>query len=290
MSESAEPSAWIIEPTEADFQDAVVQRSHELPVVVDFWAPWCGPCRALGPLLENAARAGNGEFLLAKVNVDAQPGLAGAFGVQSIPAVFALRNGRVVDQFVGVLSPEQLRAWLASLQPSEAERLAASAKSLAAENPSAAVEQLRAAIGLEPQRVEYQIELARLLLQQGNTDESRQVIDALAARGFLEPEAQDIQAALELRSESSQAGGVQAVQVELDKSPGDRQLQLRLGVALAGEQRYDEALEQLLRLVQEDRHGTGEEAREAMVNIFRVLGSDDERTATWRRKLASALY
>ena len=106
------PSPWIIDGTEQNFDSEVLQRSQEIPVIVDFWAPWCAPCRELGPVLERLVTEAGGQFLLVKVDIDQQPGIAQAFGVQSIPHVFALRNGQLADQFLGALPEDQIRQWL----------------------------------------------------------------------------------------------------------------------------------------------------------------------------------
>ena len=283
-------SNWVIETSDADFERDVIERSRTQPVVVDFWAEWCGPCRMLGPVLEKLAEEAQGKFLLAKAEVERTQQVAAAWGVSSIPAVFGVRGGQVVDQFIGVFPEAQLREWLDRLQPSPAEMLSAEAAELASRDPAAAEAKLREALKLAPKQASIKLQLARVLAGQDRTAESEQLIQELSERGFLEPEAEELLAELALRKMAAEAGGVAQARAALAAAPGDRQAKWKLAQALAGERQYEEALQHALELVQLDRRGLGEPARELMVELFRVLGPDHELTSTYRRKLSSALY
>jgi len=285
-----EASPWIIETTDAAFHRDVIERSRSLPVVVDFWATWCGPCRTLGPTLEKLAIEADGKFLLVKAEVEANAGAAGQFRVDSIPAVFALRDGRVVDQFIGAMNEAQLREWLARLQPSATERLRAEAAVVAATDPRAAEEKLHEAMALEPREPAAKIELARLLLAQDRLAESEQLLDDLAERGYLEPEAELARAEVAVRRGAAEAGPIEQCRARVAESPDDRQSQWKLAQALAGQREYEEALEVCLKLVQLDRRGLGEPARQLMIQLFQIVGSDHDLTSTYRRRLSSALY
>ena len=287
---AASSSPWIIDGTEQNFDKEVVARSQELPVIIDFWAPWCGPCRELGPVLERLATESAGQFLLVKVDVDQQPGIAQAFGVQSIPAVFALRNGRFVDQFTGALPEDEVRKWLAQFQPSPAELLVKEARQLESEDVAAAEEKYREALELDPGDDATRIELARMLLKQHRNADCREIIAKLESRGFLEPEAEHIKAELELRAAAAEAGGVGECRAALAARPDDPQLKLKLAEALGAGQQFREALELCLEVVQSATGEARNEARNTMVNLFQVLGPEAELTRTFRRKLATALY
>jgi putative thioredoxin len=286
----SQASTWTIETTDASFDRDVIQRSHDLPVVVDFWAPWCGPCRQLGPVLEKLADEAAGKFLLAKVNVDAAPQIAGELRVSSIPTVMAVRNGRIVDQFVGLLPEEQLRRWVESLQPTDAEKLFAEAQRLEQNDPAAAEAKLRAALELSPQDRQLRITLARALLAQDRLDAAEEQIKQLEEQGFLEPEAEKIKAVCMLKQAARLAGDPVAARAAAQAAPQDMVAQLNLVYALAGGGEYREALERALAVFQADRKGQGEAARQAMVDMFHALGPDDPLATEYRRKLSAALY
>lgn len=285
-----ESSPYIIEGTEANFQTDVLERSKSVPVVVDFWAPWCAPCRQLTPLLEQAARDGDGKFVLVKVNVDEQQNVAMAFRVQSIPAVFALRDGQLLDQFEGVLPPDQLAQWLDSLLPSQEEQLLDQAIALEAKSPRDAEEKYREVLESEPKNDAARVGLARVLVRQHRDAESRAIIVELEKRGFLEPEAENVKAELDVRAAAVEAGDVGKCRADLAANPNDAGLKLKLAESLAAVEQYPEALDLCLQVVQTDFGEFRESARTEMVNLFHILGNQSELTQTYRRKLATALY
>jgi putative thioredoxin len=283
-------SPWIIHAQAATFQQDVFDSSHRQPVVVDFWAPWCHPCRALGPLLEKLAQEYAGQFLLVKANTDELPTAAAQFAVQSIPAVYGMRHGEIRDMFVGLLPEAEIRDWLDRLLPSPAELKTTEAQQLAATDPAKAEAIYREALAVEGNLAAPQIGLAQLLLQQDRLDECRGIIEQLQKRGFLEPEAEKVKAALALRQHGDQAGDLEACRKAAQENPEDLETQLRLAESLAASQQYDEALDVGLKIVIADRQGLGEEARKLMVDVFRLLPEDSDLTTTYRRKLSAALY
>ena len=283
-------SPWIINGTVENFETDVLQRSQELPVIVDFWATWCGPCKELGPLLEKLAEEAAGNWLLVKVDVDQQPQLAQAFGVQQIPVVFALRDGQVVDQFMGAVPEPALREWLAQFQPSPFDMKMAEAKVLESSNVTEAEEKYQEAMELAPDKDIVKVQLARFYLAQHRDADSRKILAELEARGFLEPEAESIKAELDLRAAAAEAGGVGECRAAVAANPSDPALKLKLADALAAVKQYPEALELLLDLVIATTGDLREEAKKTMINIFQLLGPEVDLTRTYRRKLATALY
>jgi putative thioredoxin len=281
---------WISETTTARFEADVIRASDDRPVVVDFWAPWCGPCRQLTPVLEKLATELNGRFQLVKVNIDDNPEIAEAFGVQSIPYVAALRDGRAVSDFVGVHPEEKVREWLNSLLPSKAEELLKKGRVLEATDPKGAVVAYREAAALDPENAVIKIALARVLLKLNLDDESRKIIADLESRGYLEPEAERVKSELELRAAAAEAGPLDEARKAAAAAPADLNLQVKLSDALAVANRHEEALKILLDVIQKDKAGVGVEAKNTMVRIFDTLGAGSELVGTYRRKLATALY
>ncbi len=241
--------------TDATFQTAVIDRSHTVPVVVDFWAEWCGPCRQLGPVIERAVAAREGKVELAKVDVDANQGVARRYGIQGIPAVKAFKDGAVVAEFVGAQPPVAVERFLDGLIPSEADALVAQGDE----------ESLRRALELEPTRADAAVPYARMLHGRGQTDEALAVLhrvprsfaaDGLAARIALQQAgAPDLSAAFEA----------------LDRGDHERGLDLLIDALPTAD-------------------GAREDIRRAVVGVLDELGVEDPLARTARRKLASALY
>lgn len=286
----SQTSPSIIDVTTATFEQDVVQRSMDTLIVIDFWATWCQPCRQLAPILEKLAQEYAGRFVLAKINVDENPDLAGAFGVQSIPFVVAIKDARPVNHFMGVLPEAQLREWIGALLPSPADELVKKGQELELAQPAEAEAAYRQAAELAPDSDAIRIHLARVLLAQNREDEVRRILQKLEERGFLEPEAERIKSELELRASAEEAGSLQDARRALEASPNDLSLKLKLAEALAGAGKYADALDQCLQIVQSDRSGVGVDAKETMLRIFDTLGGGSELVSEYRRKLATALY
>ncbi len=281
---------WIIETTDETFEQDVIERSKEVPVVVDFWAEWCQPCRLLAPILEKLANDFAGKFVLAKANTDQTQAVAGQFRIEGIPAVYGFRDGELLDSFVGVLPVDQIKSWLERLMPTEAEQRAAEASRIAQIDPQGAEQKYREALELDANLPKARIGLAALLLTQGRLDECGEVIEELERRGILEPAAKRIKADLEIHSRAREAGSVDECRVAVKADPDKPDLKLKLAEALAAAGEYQETLEISLELVREHKQQFGEPARKIMVDIFQLLPNDSELTRTYRRKLAAALY
>jgi len=277
--------AWVIDVGERDFEREVLDRSDETPVVVDFWAPWCGPCRTLGPLLERLADEHRGAFVLAKVDVDQAPGLAAAFGVQGIPAVKGFRDGAIVAEFVGAQPEAVVRQFLARVLPSDTDRLVREARDL---SPAEAEAALRKALERESRHPRALIELARRLGERGETAEALALLELVAGQGKIVDEAERLAASIRMRSDG--AGDESALRRRIAADPNDLDARIALGRALAAHERYEDALAELLAAVQKDPAHDDAAARKAMVDLFSVLGHEHPLTDRFRTELAKALY
>lgn len=278
---------WVQDVGEADFQAAVLDRSQELPVVVDFWAPWCPPCRALGPLLEGLANESPGRFVLAKVNTDEAPNLAGEFGVQGIPAVFAIRAGQVVDQFTGLIPETELRAFVGRLVPSVSDKRATEATTLEATDPIAAETKYRIILASDPTHELARVGLARVLLGTIGKEKEAAALLRTVEIGPNVDEADRLRFILTLRDD---APDVDATRDVIAAEPQSATAHLALGRALAARGEYANALDELLVAAELDPAIAKGPAREVMLTIFRVIGARSETADRYRAKLQSLLY
>ena len=281
----------IISTTMETFREDVIQQSQVRPVVVDFWAEWCAPCKQLIPMLEKLTEEAKGAFCLVKVNVDECPEIAGAFGVQSIPFVVAMVDGQPVSHFAGIQTEPQLREWMQGFMPSpSAEAFEQGQQHEADGSLELAEASYRKASDLEPEAAEFRIAHVRVLIELNRDQEAREIIDELNKRGFLEPEAQALVAQLDMRSEVEESGGVTEAKKALEANPSDLTLQLRLAEAYGADSRFEEACEMLLEIVKADRAVVGVQAKEVMVGLLTVMGPKSKLASDFRRKLATAFY
>jgi putative thioredoxin len=257
----------VVEVTDDDFENVVLEGSKERPVVVDLWAAWCGPCRTLGPILERVADERAGAFLLAKLDVDANPMVAGSLGVQSIPTVVAFRDGEPVTGFVGAYPESEVNRFIDSILPSPAEIEAEEGlEEEAAGDVQGAEESYRKALEGEPENREAAVGLARILVDRGEVDEARDLV----AAHLPDPDAERVMATVRLKGWQS--------------SPDDGGLGSAEIAAAAGAWR--KALDGMLAVLPRDRDA----AREDIVTVFMILGDEDPLVAEYRRKLTNALF
>jgi len=277
------------------FQRDVIDASRELPVLVDFWAPWCGPCRTLGPMLERLEQDSAGRFRLVKINSDENPELSAQFGVRSIPYVVAFVDGRPVDSFVGVLPESQLRAFIERVAPNpgEIERRKAFALLESGDRAGAAAA-LRAALALDPANDEARLALAGLLLEvtteSGGESLEGEARDLLAKTGALirqTPRFRALQTRLDSLEQAARLPSADELQQRIAAQPGDLQARADLARLLIAQGQFEPALEQLLEIVSRDR--AFGEARTAILAVFDLMADRPETVSKYRRRLASAL-
>jgi putative thioredoxin len=289
MESVAAKSGWIRDVGDTEFEREVLEASRTTPVVVDFWAPWCGPCRTLGPVLERLTQEHAGAFRLAKVNVDESPQAARRYAVRAIPAVLGLRGGEIAARFEGAQPERAVREFLRALLPSEADRLVQEGGELAAAgHANAAEDRHREALAREPRHEGAALGLAQLLAERGAVDEALALLEPIAAGGRRAAEAKRLAAALRTRVEGS--GDLGELLRKLEVLPDDLEARLALGRALAAQVRHEEGLGELLRVVQRDPRFGDEAARKTMLDLFAILGPEHPLTGRFRRELARALY
>ncbi len=282
---------WTVDVSEQDFEQTVVQRSHEVPVVIDFWAPWCGPCRALGPTLEKLAEEQQGKFILAKINIDENPALAQAFQIQSIPAVKAVRNGALAGEFLGAQPEPNVRRFIEQLLPSEAESLAWEAQRLEEAGKAQGAESLyRAALAKEANQPFALLGLARVLVQRGEEGDAQTLLARIPNTAPEHPAAQQLLAQLRLKQTGASAGDEQKYRDRLAADPNDIEARFELSQLLAAVGRYEEALTELLVIVKQDRKFRDDSARKAMLEIFEVVGARSDLAEQYRSELAKVLF
>lgn len=279
----------VVEVGEASFADEVIEASREQPVVVDFWAAWCGPCRVLGPTLEALAEEYGGAVRLAKVDVDANPGLASRYGISGIPAVKAFAGGELVSEFVGALPEPQVREFFAALLPSATDDAVRAAEAARAAGDLLEARRLfDEALEADPQHEEAALGLAELLIESGAPAEAERAMQ-LASRFEASPRARRVEG---LARFGSLSAGLDEGDLlgRIAKDEGDAEAHYRLGGLLAARGEWETALEELLATVRLDRALDDDGGRRAMLDVFNVLGNRDPLTEEYRRRLASVIF
>lgn len=282
--------AHVFDATTETFEAEVLQKSLQVPVLVDFWATWCGPCKTLGPILEKLAGEYNGAFELAKVDVDREQQIAAAFQIRSVPTVFLIKGGQLVDGFPGVIPEGQLREFLKQhgIEPAAAAVEATEAEALPLD-PQAEVAALREAISAEPEKEELKLDLALALLRTGATAEAAQLIEALPANLATDDRAIRARARLDFASALRDAPAADVLAQRVAANGDDLQARHLLGVhhLLAGED--EAALEQFLAMLQRDRGFQEGLPRKALIDAFRVI-EDEDLVGRYRRRMSSVLF
>jgi putative thioredoxin len=283
-------SPLVFEVTEADFEAKVLQKSKETPVVVDFWAPWCGPCRMLAPVLEKLVEERKGTVLLAKVNTDEQQRLAMQYHIESLPTVVAFRDGKAVLDFVGLLGEPDLRSFLDQLAPTEAEKSAGAAAKLEKADPAKAEQLYRQALKDDPRQETALLGLARVLIDRNQDDEATELLENVGAGGENGAEAERLNALVWIRKKAAAGADEKSLAGRVTAEPKNAQVRYELGLRHAAAGRYREALDMLLSGGELDPKLAAGPVREAMVKIFQIVGVRDPLADEYRAKLSGLLY
>ena len=276
----------MVEVTDASFEREVVARSHEAPVVVEFWAPWCGPCRILGPVLESLAEEFAGQVQLARLDTDENPIVSQQHGIESIPAVFAYQDGQPVSQFLGALPEPQVREFVEALLPSSADMAAQEAEALVERGqPAAALERFEQIVADDPSHEGSTAMLAHLLLQGGDEERAEELANRVPANKGAKRTLTTIRLRRAARGQDEAA-----LRARLSADAGDAEAEYRLGALLADRAEWQEALDRLLQSVRLDRSLHDDAARRLLLDAFVVLGDESPLTQDYRRRLGSVLF
>ena len=276
--------------TSQSFAQEVIETSRQVPVLVDFWAPWCGPCRTLGPMLEKLEAEYAGKWKLAKVNSDENPELSAHFNVRSIPYVVAFVNGKPVDQFVGVLSEGQLRGFLDRVIPQPAD--VAYREGLAARQAGEiahAREAFQNALAFDPGFDAARFELVSLLLDSGDVRAAQGEFELLSPKAPQDARYGPLQTRLKATERADALPDANALRLRIESEPDNLQARLDLAEQYIAQQNYEAALEQLIAIVERDRTFRDDIARKTMVSVFDMMCDAPQAVSHWRRQLASKL-
>ncbi|TDR93222.1 thioredoxin [Enterovirga rhinocerotis] len=295
LAATAAPADGLIkDTTTAAFRQDVIAESMNQPVLVDFWAPWCGPCKQLTPIIEKAVTAAGGKVKLVKMNIDEHPQIAGQLGVQSIPAVFAFDRGQPVDGFMGALPEGQVKDFIERLVgPGSAaadDLLAEAAARAEAGDAGGAAELYAAVLAEDPENVAAIAALAKLHLDLGDLDGAKRFLSMAPAAKANDPAIAGARAAIEVAEQSASLGDLAEFEQRLAADPDDHQARFDLALGLAGKNRREEAADQLLTIVRKERAWNDEAARKQLVQFFEAWGPMDPATLAGRRRLSSILF
>jgi len=288
----------ITEVSEATFMKDVVEASKERPVIVDFWAPWCGPCKTLGPQLEEAVKAANGAVTMAKVNVDDNQAIAGQLQVQSIPTVFAFANGQPVDGFQGAVSASEIKAFIDRVVAANGGEVESgldsaitSAEQMFSEGEfEAAIETFSAILEEDANNLKSYIGLIKCHIAAGDLDQAEAILNGAPLEISESPEIESVHAQIELAKQARDAGPINDLVSLIEKKPGDHDARFKLAQALHGAGQIEDAVDQLLELFKRDREWNDGAAKSQLFIIFEALEPNNAIVLNGRRKLSSLIF
>jgi putative thioredoxin len=295
QNEATTADTVVKETTTQAFTKDVIEESRRQPVLVDFWAPWCGPCRQLTPVLEKAVRAAKGKAKLVKMNIDDHPAIPGQMGIQSIPAVIAFSNGQPIDGFLGALPESQVTAFIERLikdkiggEDQDLLKLAEAA--LAEGDPADAAEIYAQILEKDPDNIQALAGLVRCYVETGAIEQAKQTLALIPEAKRSDSAVAAARAALELAEQATSLGPIGELEQKVAANPLDHQARYDLAVALNAKGDRDAALDQLLEIVRRDRKWNDDAARKQLVQLFEAWGPTDEATVAGRRRLSSILF
>ncbi len=285
----------VIDVTTAEFMAQVIEESKTRPVLVDFWAPWCGPCKQLTPTLEKVIGKAGGKVRLAKMNIDDHPEVAGQMGVQSIPAVFAFVNGQPVDGFMGAQGEAQVQALVDKLigpqGPSQAdEMLSLAEEALTAQDVQTAATLFAQVLQLEPENTAAMAGMLKVYVAAGELETARQALASLTDEMKADPAIQAAQAALDLAEKAAALGDAGELLAKLDADPDNHKARFDLALVYNGKNERDAAADALVEIVKRDRSWEDDGARKELLRLFEAWGPTDPASVAGRRKLSRVLF
>lgn len=291
---TSEAADLVKDTTTATFRQDVLAESMNQPVLVDFWAPWCGPCKQLGPIIEKAVKAAKGKVKLVKMNIESDPQIAGQLGVQSIPAVFAFQRGQPVDGFVGNLPESQVLGFIerlvGPLGPDSAAPITEANLLLEAGDAAGAAERFALVLAEESENPDALGGIAWAQIVAGNLEQARRILETVPAAKADHPAIVGARAALELAEQADALGDIAGLTRALEANPADHQARFDLALALNAHGRRLDAVDHLIAILRKDRGWNEDAARKQLILFFEAWGPMDEASLTGRRQLSATLF
>ena len=292
----AKPADGLVKDTTTQgFMKDVIEESRRQPVLVDFWAEWCGPCKQLGPVLEKAVNGAKGKVKLVKMDIDKHPSIPGQLGIQSIPAVFAFVNGQPVDGFLGALPESQVMAFIERVTKDrvggeEQDLLKTADEALAKGDAAGAADLYAQVLAQDSGNIGALAGLARSYVSTGAIEQAKQTLALVPEAKASDPAVAAARAALEIAEQAQSVGPIAELEQKVAANPLDHQARFDLAVALNSKGRRQEAVDNLLAIVKRDRKWNDDGARKQLVQFFEAWGPTDEATVDGRKRLSSVLF